>query len=379
MDKDDITRFERAWFVNGAVLCSWLLLAPLDAMGTQVIADCEEPCGIEVTEVAVLGGDEAGLGFVGRPRSMARLSDGRFLLADFHDQDRVKVYAPDGTYERSVGRRGEGPGEFMSVASVSRLAGDTVEAYDFSLQRIVRLTPDFEVVETQRLEMVGGGMAMTTLPDGSRIMNQRLMTPQSMGLPLHAWDRDGSFVRSFGASPPIEDLRNSDLYFRRLSPASDSSAWSAHRVRYAIEEWTVDGTMVRELTRDVPWFPPAEHAGFVDATSPPNVELGLIHADRAGRLWVVLQVPDPRWEESLVMRPDPYGRERLVPGNPRQYQDSVIEVIDPETGRIVARARTDHRIRGFVEDGLVYTYEETDALEPVVRILELRPNAGTSR
>ncbi|TVP53533.1 MAG: hypothetical protein EA351_15060 [Gemmatimonadales bacterium] len=369
---NDMTRL-----LGGSILGSILFLGIVAGAESQVIEDCEEPCGIEVTEIAMLGGDDAGVGFVGRPRSVARLSDGRFLLADFHDQDRIKVYAPDGRYERSIGRRGEGPGEFLSVASVSRLPGDTVEAYDSSLQRVVRLTPGFEVAGTQRLEMVGGGMAKTRLAGGWRIMNQMLRTPESAGLPIHAWDRDGAFVRSFGANPPIEDLRNSHLHFRHLAPASDSAVWSAHRIRYVIEEWNVNGTMVREFTREVPWFLPGERGGFVDPESPPNPELGPIHSDRAGLLWVVVQVPSANWEEALEMLPDPYGRPQLVPGNPRQYQDSVIEVINPSTGRVVARTRTDHRIRGFVEDGMVYTYDETESMEPVVRILKLKLAAGT--
>lgn len=379
MRTTDITCLPDVWWVGEAVLCSCLLMAPVHAGGSQVVEDCEEPCGIEVTEVAVLGGDEAGMGFVGRPRSVARLSDGRFLLADFHDQERIKVYGPDGTYERSVGRRGEGPGEYGSVAVITRFPGDTIEVYDDATfnDRITVLTSDFQVLETRSTGLPTGPLSMTTLPDGSKVMNRMLPTPGRIGLPLHLVSPEGDLVRSFGADPPVEDLQNYQLGMRWIAVASDSSVWSAHRVRYAIEEWNVDGTMVRELTRHVPWFPPVERVGFVDAESPPTPELGRIHSDGSGFLWVVLRVPGAQWEEALEMRPDVYGRQRLRPGNPRQYQDSIIEVINPETGRIVARTRLEHHVMGFIEDGLVYTYEQTDALEPLVRILELRLDAGT--
>ncbi|TVP60117.1 MAG: hypothetical protein EA351_00980 [Gemmatimonadales bacterium] len=373
---NDMTRF-----LGGSILGWILFLGIAEGAEAQVIEDCEEPCGIEVTEIAMLGGDDAGVGFVGRPRSLARLSDGRFLLADFHEGDRIKIYGPDGTYQRSVGRRGEGPGEYGSVASITRLAGDTIEVYDDASfnDRITILTSDFQVVETRRTGLPTGPRTMTTLSDGSRVMNRIIHSPAIIGLPLHTVSPEGELVRSFGADPPIEDLRNGQLHFRWLATASDSTVWAAHRVRYTIEEWSVEGNMMRELTRQVPWFPPVERGGFIDAESPPNPELGPIHSDRAGLLWVVVQVPSANWEEALEMQPDPYGRQRLVPGNPRLYQDALIEVIDPGTGRIVARTRTDHRILGFVADGLVYTYDETESMEPVVRILELSLAAGASR
>lgn len=57
------------------------------------------------------------------------------------DQWAVKVFAPDGTLLRTLGRRGSGPGEFEAIASVALMPGDSVFVFDGGLQRVTVLEP----------------------------------------------------------------------------------------------------------------------------------------------------------------------------------------------------------------------------------------------
>ncbi len=64
-----------------------------------------------------------------------RLSDGSWLVANGSTEE-VRVFDADGGYVRTIGRRGEGPGEFVSLSSVFVLPGDTVAVWDARQRRV---------------------------------------------------------------------------------------------------------------------------------------------------------------------------------------------------------------------------------------------------
>lgn len=329
---------------------------------SQQVTGCVE-CDLRVAPIARLGGVDAGQGFVGEPVSMALLPDGRFVLADRYQQARLKIYGPEGRFLRGLGRRGAGPGEYRVINAVWALPDGGLEVYDFTLMRITRLDADFEVVDTRRYD--GRAATIARLPDGSHVGGQPGPTP------LHWVDTAGVQRTSFGADPSVEGRRSVDLYLRQVTPASDSSVWAGHYVKYSLEEWALSGRRLRSLHRSVDWFPATTEGGFVDAESPPNPALRALHRDVDGLLWAVTWVADPDWREGLTLREDLYGRERLWPGNPSDYYDSVVEVIDPERRTVVGWARLDLAIMGFAEDGVAFGYDEEDEFEPVVVVVRL--------
>jgi hypothetical protein len=61
----------------------------------------------------------------------------------------IRVFAPDGSFSRSLGGPGEGPGEFKALQQAWN-RGDTIEAWDGRQSRLTRFLPD-GAVETIRL------------------------------------------------------------------------------------------------------------------------------------------------------------------------------------------------------------------------------------
>ncbi len=57
---------------------------------------------------------------------LAVTRDGSFVVSDALAQE-LRVYDATGTYVRTIGQRGEGPGEFASAPAIVGLAGDTGE------------------------------------------------------------------------------------------------------------------------------------------------------------------------------------------------------------------------------------------------------------
>jgi len=83
------------------------------------------------------------------PRSMVRLRD-RLVIAD---RTRVHLLRVNGELIGTIGRSGEGPGEFRSVSAVGSI-GDTILAFDVRLQRLSYHAPDGTFLFTSRLQPI---------------------------------------------------------------------------------------------------------------------------------------------------------------------------------------------------------------------------------
>lgn len=84
----------------------------------------------------------------GRVAGFVRLADGRILIGDGMG-DRLRVFTPDGQFSETVGRPGEGPGEFTNLLGVRSFRGDSVVVVDFEGGRWSILGPDGRFVRHQ--------------------------------------------------------------------------------------------------------------------------------------------------------------------------------------------------------------------------------------
>ena len=72
----------------------------------------------------------------------------------------IEVFAADGEHLRSIGREGEGPGEFR-IASAHGLVGDTLWVLDFPTPRISRFGMDGSHVSTTLMQVIDHGRPFT--------------------------------------------------------------------------------------------------------------------------------------------------------------------------------------------------------------------------
>ncbi|MEP6591321.1 MAG: 6-bladed beta-propeller [Gemmatimonadota bacterium] len=68
---------------------------------------------------------------------------------------RLLVFEADGKPERRVGRQGSGPGEFMAMAGMALMAGDTVLVADAANARLNWIDPHKGIVRTASLDAIG--------------------------------------------------------------------------------------------------------------------------------------------------------------------------------------------------------------------------------
>lgn len=122
---------------------------------------------------------------------------------------RIHMYSTTGTYLRSIGGRGEGPGEFGRLGWVE-LSGNQVVAGDQSLPRTTRLTSGGEVeaivgvgqTPEGRLTHPRGtfddGMMLATVRPEMPVVAGPMSGPVSPTFDLVLLDAQGSFVRNVG-------------------------------------------------------------------------------------------------------------------------------------------------------------------------------------
>jgi len=86
-----------------------------------------------------------------RVRDALKLPDGGIVVANYGSSE-VRFFDSSGHFVKSVGREGEGPGEFQRIDKVSLMPGDSVAVADYWLRRITILSQEGELGRVISLE-----------------------------------------------------------------------------------------------------------------------------------------------------------------------------------------------------------------------------------
>lgn len=358
----------------GIFLLGLLLSSPgVGALGGQepirLTESCPE-CRIEFDTIAVLG-DPEGPGMIpGEQNVVAVGPDGRFYVLSV-PATFVQLFAPDGRYLGRIGRDGEGPGEFRWPHSLHVDGDGRLRVVDAALLRISVFTPDGEF-ERAIPFTEGPTPAFDFFPfrGDSILLSGYGFTPDVFGRSVHVLSRDGRRVRSFGA--PEHAIVGTDPHrlIRSVSPSMGAGLWVASRDRYLIELWTLEGERVKTLVRETSWFDEIPRAD--GHPPPPRAFVSRIREDSDGRLWVMLKIPGEEWRDAAEpsLR-EPHGW-RMVDED--LWMNTVVEVIDPEQGTVVASSgRLPNRYSGMVGGPLVaHTRAAVETGEVHVLVMRMR-------
>jgi hypothetical protein len=77
------------------------------------------------------------------------------LAIPLREAQSIRLFGTRGQYLRTLGRQGEGPGEFRAL-DAAWCRGDSIEAYDRGLQRITRFAPDGRIAAVVSLKKLPG-------------------------------------------------------------------------------------------------------------------------------------------------------------------------------------------------------------------------------
>ncbi len=319
-------------------------------------------CVITFDTVATIGGlDGPGLHQISFYSVVAVDRRGRIHIAESGGQPEISVFDATGEFLRTLGGRGEGPGEYRDVAHID-IGPEYIHVFDWRRGRTL-LDHDFNAVEVHRFPAV---VVETFVTDSDEVVwVGDVPTSASVGHRIHTLGPTGE-IRSFGGD------RSAYLGPSGPSPVvtgDSETLWTVDRSTSRLTRWDLSPEpevgrvferTVEEFERanpDGPW-PPARHAGIM--------------VDDSG-LWIVWNSKDPEWTQRRApMSPPPE-----VP--PRRVWEGWVELVDPSTGQTLARHRSDGFIKGFA-DGSRYLvgYYETDGGVPYIHLLAPRVSTPPS-
>jgi hypothetical protein len=153
-----------------AVLALAIQVPPGDAQEVTELTARDRMVGVQVEDVFAVGAmDGAEWEVFASVDGVAFDDDGNLYVLDGGNH-RVVVFNPDGNHLRTTGRRGGGPGEFLSPAAMAVTTGGEIVVYDRGRRAYSVFEADGSFRENLPTDIVrDGGMPGTTLqthPDG---------------------------------------------------------------------------------------------------------------------------------------------------------------------------------------------------------------------
>ncbi|MEW5915533.1 MAG: hypothetical protein AB1762_03975 [Gemmatimonadota bacterium] len=288
----------------------------------------------------------------------------------------LRRFAADGRFIATVGRKGQGPLEFMAATLLLRTRADTLLVFDPHVGRVTVVDPHLKYVRSvadRRLARAPWGI---TLPDGRVVTSGALRTGDGIGQPLHLYDDSLRYLKSFGALPERVHRPSDDAKLVRVFGAAPDGFWVAHADEYVMEKWSAQLTRTEVLQREAPWFV----ATSATEDDPPRPKPLVLSVQQYGDyLWTLVAVPDRDWKRALGKRFEVQGRPRYVIDDANDYYDSIIEVVDLRTRRVVNSQRFDELFVGIFGHQLTGGEVTDKDGSPSFTIWQLRLDRGTRR
>jgi hypothetical protein len=312
-------------------------------------------CMITLARVATLGAAPGEPALDSRG-PIVRDSRGRLYVGSLIERGKIAVYDSTGHFLRTIGTVGNGPGEFLIVLDLAISSGDTLHVFG---DRHSVLSPAYEFVRSAPYRGTYGGSGTVFYSSGAFVMGADRASRDGLVLPLHLLNAHGGIVRSFGAAGAGSPRSRGYNAERKIAPAGGDRLWAGLATQYQLELWDSAGTLHRVLTRSPAWFQPWETRvpGREDQVRPMPM-LRNVRQDAAGHLWTLISVADAHWTQGSA----PQGRREptgvLSGAEKSKYYDSIIEVLDPQAGRLIASTRFGELLTSVPNSDLVYTYRE---------------------
>jgi len=236
---------------------------------TQIMNPAEsmaKPETVELAELWRVGGDDDDVLF-GVVTDVIADRDGNFYLLDAQLNE-IQVYAPDGKHLRTIGRAGEGPGEFRGAFNLLLLPSGNIGVLQAFPSKIVGLTPAGDPADAFTLpETQDAGFKMLF---GAQNAGKDLAVVFAFTQPSEAGLAQTSVLALFDASAGNErrlqsqtsTLNNAnpvfaetewDTFRNRWSAGPDGRVYSAVEFgQYSINVWNLDGKIAHVIHREYP-------------------------------------------------------------------------------------------------------------------------------
>lgn len=251
-------------------------------------------------------------------------------------------YSDQGQFAGTIGRPGRGPGELIAGIVVG-VAGDTIWVLDGMNGRVTGFSRSSRVLASWSTPGTSSLLSAVRTRDGSIAANSFVHNATEAGIPLFLLEPNGR-RRPLADAVTAMIMNQPRLVQRTLAAARDHGFWAGHFDRYRIERFDSSGRRSRVLDAPRDWFPEGDGTMYMlTPRTPPKPTIVAIAESSGGLLWVLITVPDPAFAEGLRKRPgvqSAFEFEWEIVDFDR-YFDTIVEVIDPVRGTLLASQRFD--------------------------------------
>ena len=279
---------------------------------------------------------------------------GTFVSPSF-DGTQIAEFGLDGRLTGVIGRAGQGPGEFLRMRTLIPGPGDTLFALDFGQGRISMFGPDRAPAGTLPMPFSFYALPDLVMPDGSLLVAAQIRRSETIGYPIHVVDRRGRVVRSFGTDEPQYRPGLYPILTRKVALGRDGTVWAMAPGRYILERWDPStGERLQSTRIPSDWFRESRELHADETVRPPPLVDGLWE-DEDGLVWIFVQDADAEWA------PPPRANEER-PFDLQEHSrlfDSMIEVVDPGSGRVLASQRFSEVLWFQPPSGILVSHVDT--------------------
>ena len=326
-------------------------------------------CKLQLTEVARLG-DAVGPGLISVANPAVSWSkDVGYLVSALTS---VQIFDDSGRFVRTLGRQGEGPGEFRGVIDAHLVDGSIV-ALDHPKRAWVVYDKGGGFVVERRYGLAHGPFVPV---GGSRVVVIAVdRRPSVVGYPLHLVDVNvGTPSLHFGFSGTWLNTPYATTIVGSVT-SRQGTVWWGTAASPRVEEWTLDNELVRSIEGNLPWF--AEVTEDIDPTrEEPSTLLKSIALDHEGHLWLSLETADPDWRDVPREVSGAEGAVVIPPDRWDDYLDTRLDIFDLNARRFLGSHIWDSQnVRLMDLDGepAVSVLAYTETMVPQVVIYRVRP------
>lgn len=329
--------------------------------GAVTCADCK----ITMDTVVTLGGlYDQGAEVISWGAEVAIDPSGRILVAARRSAE-IFVFDSVGQLLRTVGRRGQGPGEYQRISHIN-VGPQYVHVFEYNTGRTL-LDHDFGFVRKDRFP--GQFLQSHVTETEEVVVAGNLPSLAAAGHLLHLVSPSGG-IRSYGAD-------EESVYRGHVAPSvvtgTADTVWSLDMGSTRITRWDLlpQPRVAEVWDRTVEEWERHPRGSGPDNYVWPRPTVIDIMRDARG-LWIAWQAPDPN---------RPPGGGHIINTEPHQtIFDGWVDLVDPSTGETIARYHGDDSLLGFaVGARYLVAYRETEAGVPYIRLLDpkLSRGAGT--
>lgn len=324
-------------------------------------------CRVSVRPGSLLG-DTDGQGSLGANGvyGVVRFSDSVVVLLPRGELP--QLHTESGRYLRTLGRVGDGPGEFRRPFALLREGDSIYRVLDAGQTRQSWFRYDGTFIRSEPF-LAGPARKAVLAIDGTVLVTASLNSPAQIGLPLHRIGKDGRVVQSLGLQYAVNRSTTPADYRQHLRVTSTGDIVTVHELDYRIQVRKADGALVADWRRDVPWFVRSAQYRGPSLDNPPDSYVEDIIVDKNQRLWVLITRGHPRWKDGLgPTQRDGSGQAYQPVEDPQLVYRSTVEVFDLRTGRLLVSSDLPAYFQHLVDERTLAQEVESAEARPVVRL-----------